>query len=534
MRAPRWALVSLPWPASREERLMFAGARLRVIRTAIWVGWASLAAIFAVTAFHSQHIERTHHLPIWLLLGAAVAFHAVMFIVPWRRLATRRVSELLLYAWVGAVLGFVAILLYLAGPYSSDFYLVYLPLLLFAAAAFNARVYAVIVVLVASSYLGVASLGGASLPDLTLRLAAILLTAALAGYLAGEQRAKARSIALLHEALLDVSGERDRVSVLRSVTRWARRLADGNAAIWVPPPESPEPPVTDPAGVDIDAGTPPIEGSDRAAGPVLLGGGPDALVLLPLGGHGTLVVRGPAGAFSATQQYMVETLAAEATVTLESIRLTEDLRHKERARADLLARLISAQEEERRRIARELHDGTSQDLAGLVVGLEALQRRPETVDTSELKKIARSVADELRRVILDLRPRVLDDLGLAAALRWLANERHDGPRIEVDVPAELPIDPPLDTAVFRIVQEAITNVERHAGASRVWLRLGLEDGEIRVVIEDDGQGFDPDRVTNGLGLLGMQERAEQLGGRLEVAPREGGGTLVSVEIPLRA
>jgi len=118
---------------------MFAGTRLRVIRAAFWVGWASLLAVFAATALHTVHGERLHHMHIWLLVATAVAVHTAMYLIPWRRLVTTRVSELLLYAWMAAVLAFVGLLLYMAGPYSSDFYLVYLLLILFAAGAQAAR-----------------------------------------------------------------------------------------------------------------------------------------------------------------------------------------------------------------------------------------------------------------------------------------------------------------------------------------------------------------------------------------------------------
>ncbi len=521
------------WPTSPDERLLFAGTRLRVIRTALWVGWLSLLAIFALTILHSRHIERAHHVHIWMLLGVAAVGQLGMHFVPWKRLATRRVSELVLYGWVGSVIAFVTVLRLMAGPFSTDFFLVYLPLVLFAAAAFPGPVYTAIVAVVVAGYLGIALVVGLLLQDLILRVAVIVLVAALAGYLAREQRLKARSIALLHEALLDISGERDDDGLRRAVVAWARRLAGADVAALLSPGRAVQP-VVDPPGATLDPSGLPLEdvaGHDR---PVLASGGAGAegAVLVPVGGEDVLVVRGTPSAFSTTEQYLLETLAAEAAVTLETLRLHEGLRERERARADLLRRLVRAEEEERRRLARELHDRTSQDLAGLVVGLEALERAPETVDRSELKRLARQVAGELRRVTLDLRPRVLDDLGLAAAIRWLAHERHAGMDVDLELPEELPLPPPLDIALFRIIQEALANVERHARASRVRVAARVDGSVVRATVVDDGAGFDPSAPAEGLGLLGMRERAEQLGGVLRVASAPGRGTRVEVELPL--
>ena len=108
------------WRSSVEERLLFAGARLRVIRLAVWVGWASLAAIAVTTVVHSRHAEHAGHLEIWALLAVAALVQAGAYLVPWRRLAGARAAEYLLYGWVAAVLVFIGVLLYLAGPATSD------------------------------------------------------------------------------------------------------------------------------------------------------------------------------------------------------------------------------------------------------------------------------------------------------------------------------------------------------------------------------------------------------------------------------
>lgn len=518
---------------SPEERLLFAGARLRVIGLAMWVGWASLIAVFAATMLHTVHDERLHHWHIWLLLAAAVLFHVTMYLIPWRRLVTARASELLLYAWAGAIVVFVGLLLYMAGPYSSDFYLVYLLLVLFAAAAFPRSIYYPIVAIVAVSYVAIASIS-VSPRDLTVRVAAILLVAAMAGHLAREQRSMARNVARLHEAMVTVAAERDLPALRAAVASWARRLTDAEATVLVAPDGGEA--VRDPPDAEVDLSGLHLEEAVAEGRPVVRGvaEGRTAVHVVPLDG-GALVVYGAPEGFITAHQYLLETLAAQAAVTMQTARLHEGLRVKERARAALLRELVRAQEEERRRIARELHDGTSQDLAGLVVGLEALEATDpgrSAVDTGELKRLARSATEDLRRLILDLRPRALDDLGLAAALRWLAHERHADLHVDLDVDPRLRLTPPLDTAVFRIVQEALANVERHSNATRARVGVALENGVIRAVVEDKGEGFDPGARTGGLGILGMRERAEQLGGTLVITSGPGNGTRVELELPL--
>jgi signal transduction histidine kinase len=517
-----------------EEQLLFAGTRLRVIRLALWVGWASLLAIFAGTLFHTAHIEETRHVVIWVLVAAAVLLHSAMYLIPWRRLVSMQAFEWILYGWVAAVIGFVTLLLYLSGPFASDFYLVYILLIMFAAAAFRIAGYAAIVATAIASYLIVASVGG-SPRDLILRIAAILLTALMAGYLAAEQRAKARNVARLHKALVDVAAEHEFGGLRRAAATRARHLTDASVAALVPASGDGEA-VVDPPDAVLDLGRLPIQEAAAATSPTVWerGAGPEGAVLVSLGSDlGVLLVQGTTEAFSATHRYLLETLAAQTRATMEVLRLNEGLQRKEQARAALVRRLISAQEEERRRIARELHDGINQDLAGLVLGLEALERGVTPVDPAELKAIARSASDELRRVVHDLRPRVLDDLGLLAALRWLAKERYAGLNVALDVDAEAPVQAPLDTAVFRIVQEALTNAQRHAGAMSVSAALRTEGGVLCAIVEDDGRGFDPVAPTSGAGIVGMRERAEQLGGTLSVSSRPGGGTRVALELPLQ-
>jgi signal transduction histidine kinase len=519
------------WRSSVEERFLFAGARLRVIRLAVWVGWASLAAIAVTTVVHTRHSEYAGHLEIWALLAAAALAQAGAYLVPWRRLAGARVTEYLLYGWVAAVLVFIGVLLYLAGPATSDYYLVYLLLVLFAAAALPPRVYLVVVVVALASYLGIASTTS-SVRDLIIPMTAILLLSALAGQLASEQRARAREIARLHQAMLALAAEPRLAALQTALVGWARRLIGASQAALVAVHGGDA--VVDPAGVGPDLAGLPVQEAAGVPGTVLVGRdrqGQQALLVGVKGSAWVLVLWG-AEAGSSTGQYLLETLVAQAAGSLETARLHQALGRKERARAALVGRLMGAQEEERRRIARELHDGVGQDLAGLVVGLEALERSPGTIEVAELKRLARSTAQQIRELIVDLRPRVLDDLGLGAALRWLTQERHPNLQVELDVALDRQLPSPVETALFRIVQEALTNVDRHALAGAARLRVWTTNGQIRAVVEDNGRGFDPQREAGGFGIVGMRERAEQLGGRVQVTSDIAAGTRVEAVLPL--
>jgi signal transduction histidine kinase len=519
------------WQSSVEERLLFAGARLRVVRLAAWVGWASLAAIAVTTAVHTRHSEYAGHLEIWALLAVAALAQAGAYLVPWRRLAGARATEYLLYGWVAAVLLFIGVLLYLAGPATSDYYLVYLLLIIFAAAALPPPVYLLVVVVVLASYLGIASTTS-SVRDLIIPMTAILLLSALAGQLASEQRARARDIARLHEAMLALAAEPRLAALQAALVSWARRLTGASTAALVAVHGGDA--VVDPAGAGPDLAGLPVQEAARGPGTVLVGRdrhGQQALLIGVERSASVLVLWG-AEAGAGTGQYLLETLVAQAAGSLETARLHQALGRKEQARAALVGRLIGAQEEERRRIARELHDGVGQDLAGLVMGLEALERSPGSIEVAELRQLARSTAEQVRELIVDLRPRVLDDLGLGAGLRWLTQERHPNLQVDLEVALDRQLPSPVETAIFRIVQEALTNVDRHALAGAARLRVWTTTGEVRAVVEDNGRGFDPRGDAGGFGIVGMRERAEQLGGRLQMTSDSAAGTRVEAVLPL--
>ncbi len=234
-----------------------------------------------------------------------------------------------------------------------------------------------------------------------------------------------------------------------------------------------------------------------------------------------------------------------AARTAELQKLYAELKDRDARRADLVRKLLSAQEDERRRIARELHDETCQTVAALAVGLDTVRRAGSPEEASAKLEDARALAsrtlDGLHRVIFDLRPSVLDDLGLVSAVRWWV-ARHLTPagiaaRLEVeDLEDRLPST--VEIPVFRAVQEALTNALRHSGAKTILIQMSREGGTLSVDVEDDGRGFTPADVATpsetgqGLGLLGMRERIEILGGTLTLDSSPGAGTHVAFTVPV--
>ena len=222
-----------------------------------------------------------------------------------------------------------------------------------------------------------------------------------------------------------------------------------------------------------------------------------------------------------------------------SHRYQEVLRAR-KALEQLSARLVDAQETERRTISRELHDQVGQTLNALLVDAANLAKRIQTDDAVSLRYLdnirtfADSSVNSIRDIALLLRPSMLDDLGLIPALEWQAREvsRRSGIKVTVaaeNVPDALPDE--LRTCVYRVVQEALHNMARHSGANSAVVTVRQDDGSLSLSVEDDGRGFDPER-TRGLGTLGMEERVRQLGGRLEVQSAPGKGTALSVTLPI--
>jgi signal transduction histidine kinase len=228
--------------------------------------------------------------------------------------------------------------------------------------------------------------------------------------------------------------------------------------------------------------------------------------------------------------------------TRELAEANAQLREREEARSSLLRKVITAQEDERKRIARELHDETTQDLAVLAMGIDAARdayRGGLEPRFDEVKALAVRTLEDVHRLILDLRPSVLDDLGLLSAVRWYADRALESRGVSVRCEfGELPRLPPeMETALFRMCQETLSNVARHAQASAVLVQVGVERGQVVVEIEDDGKGFDESAVSHGdgrkhWGLMGIRERAEILGGVAVVESEPGQGTRVVVRVPL--
>jgi signal transduction histidine kinase len=228
--------------------------------------------------------------------------------------------------------------------------------------------------------------------------------------------------------------------------------------------------------------------------------------------------------------------------TRELAAANDALREREQARSQLLRKLITVQEDERKRIARELHDETTQTLAVLAMGIEAAQeavRGGRAPRLDEVKALAVRTLEEVHRLIVDLRPSVLDDLGLLSAIRWYAERTLEQRGVSVRCEfGEMPrLAPELETALFRICQETLTNVARHAQASAVLVQVGLEGEAVSVDVEDDGKGFDVEGVARRegrrpWGLMGIRERVEILGGTILIESSPGSGTHVEIRIPV--
>jgi len=236
-----------------------------------------------------------------------------------------------------------------------------------------------------------------------------------------------------------------------------------------------------------------------------------------------------------------ELAGAFNAMTADLAQAEQERAERDHLRSQLLEKVIAAQEEERRRIARELHDETGQSLTSLMVHLQMVNQQcplPETREQLDgVRSLVAQTLDNVHNLALELRPSVLDDLGLAAALRRYVRDYQTRYALEVDleiVGLEERLNPALETAVYRIIQESLTNIARHAQAHMASVLLEQRHGRIRAIIEDDGVGFDWEAVkSNGrLGLYGMRERVELLNGTLTIESEPGQGTSIFVEAPL--
>ena len=232
-------------------------------------------------------------------------------------------------------------------------------------------------------------------------------------------------------------------------------------------------------------------------------------------------------------------------MAVELLRAREERRERDALRVELLQRVISAQEEERKRIARELHDETAQALTSLMVNLKVLQKATtlsaSREQASNLRKLTGDTLSAIHDMALQLRPSVLDDVGLTAAIQQYARKYMHQYGTEVDVHFRglegnrLPSE--TETTLYRIIQEAMTNTAKYAKAGTISVLIECHDGQVRAIIEDDGQGFDVESLLSyapkerKLGIFGMRERAELLGGKLSIESTPGRGTTVIADVP---
>jgi signal transduction histidine kinase len=276
------------------------------------------------------------------------------------------------------------------------------------------------------------------------------------------------------------------------------------------------------------------------------------MVALPLLAHNNLV--GVLAAYTDQPDFFgsnevgtLMSLASQAAVAIHNAQLFAELEAQRQALQRVSLRLVNAQEEERRRISRELHDELGQALTALKINLD-VARRAIPADASKLNQsvheassLAVQTLETARNLSLELHPAILDDLGLVAALRWEIDrfEQRTGQRVHFKTGLnDIALRAELEITLYRIITEALTNVARHAQATDISVELYIENRRLTLKVEDDGIGFDAagwfssPAERQSLGLVGMRERAELLGGQLEVNSKPGRGTKIWVQLPL--
>lgn len=240
-------------------------------------------------------------------------------------------------------------------------------------------------------------------------------------------------------------------------------------------------------------------------------------------------------------------IANQLAIAIDNTNLFSQVSSQKTALRRLSMRLTNVLEEERARISRELHDGVGQVLSGMLIGLDMLEEKvPASLQVvrhglRQIKLLTEKTLDDLRRLSHDLRPSLLDDLGLLDALQWLADYLGErcGWKVQLIVDADFSrLSPEIETTLFRISQEALNNIKKHAGATQVSIRLSQKEEMVELEIQDNGRGFDPISLSEnaypergGIGLLSMQERASAVGGRLSIEAGAGKGTTLRVVIP---
>jgi signal transduction histidine kinase len=257
--------------------------------------------------------------------------------------------------------------------------------------------------------------------------------------------------------------------------------------------------------------------------------------------------------FTSDDVFVVRRIAALGSLALRNAKLIANERDRAQMEADLqeshlreqlqtdtLQAVIRAQEDERARVARELHDSAGQALTSILLSLKLIEQLDSVEGMRErladLREVTSSTAAEVRRIARELRPSVLDDLGLEAALARFCSELAERTGVATELNVDLPgrLGREIETVTYRVVQEAVTNALKSAYPTRLQISLTAEEGVFHVTVVDDGRGFDPDTVESGLGLRGMRERAELVGGKLDIRSTPGAGTTIELTIPLDA
>ncbi len=252
-------------------------------------------------------------------------------------------------------------------------------------------------------------------------------------------------------------------------------------------------------------------------------------------------------AFSNEDMAVLQTLADSLAIAIQQARLFESIRHQGQQLRALTARLAESEEVERQRLARDLHDMVGQNLNALGINLNLIQAHmpeatPELVRSrlDDSLALVQETTASIRRVMDDLRPPMLDDFGLVATLHWYGAQFASRTGVAVTVRGEEPVPrlaAPTENALFRVVQEGLTNVAKHAQATQVTVTVAADDGAVRLVVADDGVGFEPTQVATpnrhgGWGLMTMAERAEAVGGHFRVESQPQQGTRIIVEVAL--
>ncbi len=253
--------------------------------------------------------------------------------------------------------------------------------------------------------------------------------------------------------------------------------------------------------------------------------------------------------FSDHDMRLLEGIGGQIATALENVQLNIEIQRKDEMRRELLREVMAMQEEDRRRIARELHDEASQVIASLTANLEAIVSvLPEGGERAaslarKTQALSVKILDEIHRLIYELRPSLLDDMGLVSAARWLAENNLEPNGVAVQfrtVGQPRRLQPEIEVAMFRVIQEAMNNIVRHAAAKKAKVILYFRKKSLGIHVSDDGKGFDVEEAINtrdrprGLGLLGMRERVELVKGTLKIKSEPGGaGTVVEVKIPIQ-